>query len=489
MRHAALRLLFVILGVHLWSAAPAWAGERVLMLTLDDRPCNTILVQQLAAIAGVELELTTRPDRAGEAELVSLNAALFGSLVASRSGDPSRLTVPRLRHDALVHFAVPRVQPFVKDDATMKAYTAALESLKQPAIQEQVRAAIAGEGPMPADPPLADYAQRMRGWLDLLAGASIPPDRLLVTLDDNRPGPLAAWLKTRLRRYTPHVQDGTDEGMMLLLARWCRERQAEVLPPEAGIVFTSPSDAVTLQAFESGMPLENVLRMADWLHFRMTPSLKTLPSWRSVLWLHGSPITPERATALAQELDQHFVVVGDIAKLNAGDPGLFKAWSNGAMPAKLMGYAGWNTASNTLGTVMALMSAIDYGYSERSDPESVQGAVELFLWSRMLDDWLYMGVVRPDYQSARTAAGLPNANLSPEQVAAAIEQLQFRLLEQWGTLGSDLFAPFRFVDPGGTTGAEVTIPWARLFEIGVLPVDPRGFLPTIRPSLIDPAPR
>lgn len=490
-------LPMLLLSLLLMPATVRAATEEptIVMLTLDDRPCNTILVQQLAAIAGLDLELTTDPGRAEEASLVSLNTALFGSLVASRSGDPTGMAIPWLQEDALVHFAVPRVQPFVKDEATLKAYSTALESLKKAEVQESVRAAIAGEGPDPESAPLADYAHRMRSWLELLDRAGIDPDRLLITLDDNRPGPLAAWLKLMLRNYSDHVHDGTDEGMMLLLARWCRERQAlwpansTGLTIESGLIFTDPGDAVKLQAFESGMPIENIIRMADWLHVRMTPSLDTLPTSRSVLWLHASDINATRATEIATALGSHPVIVGDIAKLNAGDPALFAAWRQAGVPSQLAGYAGWNTASNTLGTTMALMAAIDYGYAQRADPESVAMATELFLWSRLLDDWLYMAEVRPAYQPERTAAGLPNANLSLEQVDAAIEELQFRLLERWGIQGGPLDLPFRWANPDGATSAEITIPWSRLFEIGVIPVDPRGILPTIRPQNVTPAPR
>jgi|GEM_PF-3043480 len=490
-----LLLLLLVAMLCPTHAAAATEEPTIVMLTLDDRPCNTILVQQLAAIAGLQLELTTDPTRAADASLVSLNTAMFGSLVASRSGDPTGMAIPRFRDDALIHFAVPRVQPFVKDDATLKAYAAALESLKKPEIQEAVREAIAGEGPDPQSAPLADYAHRMRAWLELLDRADLDPDRLLITLDDNRPGPLAAWLKLMLGNYSEHVHDGTDEGMMLLLARWCRERQAlwpsdnTGLTIESGLIFTNPSDAVTLQAFESGMPLENIIRMADWLHVRMTPSIGTLPPSRSVLWLHGSDISAARSTEIATALGTHPVIVGDIAKLNAGDPRLFAAWREAGVPASLVGYAGWNTASNTLGTAMALMAAIDYGYAQRADPESVAMATELFLWSRLMDDWLYMGEVRPVVQPERTTAGLPNANLTPEQVQAAVEELQFRLLERWATQGGPLDMPFKWADPNGLTSADITIPWSRLFEIGVIPIDPRGLLPTIRPQSVTPAPR
>ncbi|MEO7993799.1 MAG: hypothetical protein ABI743_05315, partial [bacterium] len=309
--------LVLVLSVG-WPATRASAAT-VTMVTLDDRPCNTLFVQQLAAIAGIDLILSTTPADALNADCVSLNTVAAGSLVASRSTDPSALPAPHLRPDALVQFAVPRAQPFVKDAASLAAYSAALQTLANPDTQEIVRAAIAGDGPMPADTALADYARRLRGWLAYLDRAAIPRDRLLITLDDNRPGPLAAWLKLTLERYSDHVQDGTDEGMMLLLARWLREHETGPAAYEIGLVWTDPAGLLETHAFESGMPVENTLRMTDWLHVRVTSDLKGVARWRPVLWIHagsnGAAADGARVVATVEALSDRPVVVADIAAL------------------------------------------------------------------------------------------------------------------------------------------------------------------------------
>lgn len=462
----------------------------VRMLTLDDRPVNTLLVQQLAAIAGVRLELTTDTATVAQCDLVSLNAATFGSLVASRSGDPTGIPVPKLKSRALVHFAVPRVQPFVKDADTLARYAAALEQLKKIEVQEAVLGAIAGTGPEPTDPALADYAHRMRAWLDFLRRADIDPDRLLITLDDNRPGPLSAWLKLRLGTASRCVHDGTDEGMMLLLARWLRESQRDAHPVEMGVVWTAPASLLDIQAFESGMPVENLLRMGDWLHLRLTSKTDHLPAWAPLLWMHGGQATAEEIVAASARLGAHPVVVADYAtEVNKGDAALFTAWVSNGVPPGVMGYVGWNTANNTIGTAVALWTAIDYGYSERPDPSAVRGAVELFLWARIVDDYLYMAEVRPTHQTDLKAAGLPSQGMDAALVAAEAEKLQFDLMERWSRLQPAFDPIFREADPGGATRIKVSIPWARLFEIGVIPEDPRGFLPTVEPTQVEPAPR
>ncbi|HYE77877.1 MAG TPA: DUF4127 family protein, partial [bacterium] len=441
-------VLVLMLATRAWAAEPQVATiPTVTLLTLDDRPANTLLIQQLAAIAGVTLRLTTDAEAAPTADLVSLNAAAFGSLVASRSGDPTTLRPPELRADALVHFAVPRVQPFVKDPETLARYTAAMEALKKVEVQEQVLAAIAGTGLAPTDAALADYAHRMRAWLRYLDLAAVDPDRLLISLDDNRPGPLSAWLKLRLGAYSRHVHDGTDEGMMLLLARWLRERQTGSRPVEMGVLWTAPAALLNIQAFESGMPVENLLRMADWLHLRLTSRTDHLPAWRPLLWMHGGQATAEEIAQAAAGAQGRPVVVADFAgDVNKGDATLFTAWAANGVPEEIVGYVGWNTTSNTVGTAVALWAAIDHGYSERADPEAVRGGIELFLWARILDDYLYMAQVRPERQEALKAEGQPIQGMSAALVAAEAERLQFALLERWAPLRLAFAPVFEQVD-------------------------------------------
>ncbi|MEO7995690.1 MAG: DUF4127 family protein, partial [bacterium] len=175
--------------------------------------------------------------------------------------------------------------------------------------------------------------------------------------------------------------------------------------------------------------------------------------------------------------------------LNKGDAVLMNTWQTSGMPPGIVGYLGWNTSSNTLGSAIALWSAIDYGYAMRADPESVRGGIELFLWARLLDDYLYQAEERTALKTQFVQAQGWTEPFTEDQVRALSEQLQFDLLERYHTLGPLLRAPFREADPGGATGITVTVPWDRLFEIGVIPCDPRGFLPTVTPAPVVPSPR
>jgi hypothetical protein len=473
----------LILGI-MTSASQGTESVTITVLTLDNRPPNTLLLQQLAAVAGVDLVLESDPEAASWADCVSLNAAAAGSLVGSRTADPWLLKPPKVRPDALIHFAVPRVEPTVVDKEVMDEYRRVREALADPALQREMIEAIAGRASIPEDEYMAAYVDRMRGWLDFLSRAGYDPDRLLVTLDDNRPGPLSDGLKSLLETYSRHVQDGTDEGMMLLLARALRERQISA-PVTCAITWTHPGDLVAVQPLESGFVVENALAMSRWLGLRITPRGDLTEQWRPVLWIHGPYADAATRADLVRgkcaELGDRGCIVADIARTSGGDPVLIDTWRQGATPDGLIGYLGWNTSSNALGSAFALWAAIDFAYEHGADPEGVRAASETFLWARLLDDYFYQSVARAERRDLLAAEGGDIWNLTAEERAREEGAIAARLTELWRELGEDLAIPLRIVDPLGHTGIVVELPWSRFFEIALYPTDDRGILPVIRP--------
>jgi len=334
------------------------------------------------------------------------------------------------------------------------------------------------------DHALAAYVDRISGWIDFLERADYDPDRLLITLDDNRPGPLSDGLKILFGQFSYHVTDGTDEGMMLLLARALRERQPDP-PSTICIVFTAPGDLVSTQPLESGMLIENILLMSDWLGLRISPNLEFYEAWRPVLWFHGAGAFSSSIESLIKEtstaLGDRPVIVADIAKVNGGDELLIDTWRQGYTPQGLSGYLAWNTCSNTIGSAIALWASIDYAYEHTSDPEGVRAATETFLWSRFLDDYLYQGLVRTEISNVARSNDADPYNLSDEDAAELALLISQRLVELWDRDGSNISIPLRCLEPMDSTSFIVELPWNRLFEIELFVSDDRGILPTIRP--------
>jgi len=216
---------------------------QITILTLDNRPANNLFLKQMSAIAGVELIIEFGTAVSTSADCVSLNAAACGSLVESRTSNPWALEPPNINPDALIHFAVPRVQPTVTDPLIAAEYIRVMESLADPIIQNIVVESLNDDSYIIHDTYLADYSNRISGWLDFLERGQYDPDRLLISLDDNRAGPLSDTIKIRFGEYSHYVYDGTDEGMMLLVARKLGELR-ERMPSTCPVVFTDSLDNV-----------------------------------------------------------------------------------------------------------------------------------------------------------------------------------------------------------------------------------------------------
>ncbi|NCO36750.1 MAG: hypothetical protein AUJ92_19420 [Armatimonadetes bacterium CG2_30_59_28] len=102
---------------------------------------------------------------------------------------------------------------------------------------------------------------------------------------------------------------------------------------------------------------------------------------------------------IAQAIENNSgVAVADVAFPNGGDAELVQLLLDGAPVSSLLSYAGWNTAGNTLGTVMAhsliRWSAVSSGESgAQMDANHYR-----FLFERFADDWAYQSIVRRELE-------------------------------------------------------------------------------------------
>lgn len=160
------------------------------------------------------------------------------------------------------------------------------------------------------------------------------------------------------------------------------------------------------------------------------------------------------------------VAVADVAFVNGSDLILGQQLLQHPEIARLAAYGGWNTAGNTLGTVLA--QAVIYIVAQHNGltPKQKQAHLE-FLLLRFLDDYCYQAVERslcmmedlPAHGLLPTEERLPEdaAHNIEKQVAARLEK-QNRLLEQ-AFQQSGLVRSVRI--------SNVYLPWRRLFEIGL----------------------
>lgn len=136
------------------------------------------------------------------------------------------------------------------------------------------------------------------------------------------------------------------------------------------------------------------------------------------------------------------VALADVAFANGADLGLMERLAPEDL-LSLAAYGAWNTAGNTMGTVLAAASAA-------LAPEADAAARRRFLRERLADDYLYQAILRPQLQAELAQGG----SIKADELSARLEALWQQRLP--GVPSA--FAPIR-------------LPWNRLFEVEALEIE------------------
>ncbi len=174
----------------------------------------------------------------------------------------------------------------------------------------------------------------------------------------------------------------------------------------------------------------------------------------------------ELVRAILSELkSNHPVALADVAFVNGADMILGNLLMMHTESARLTAYAGWNTAGNTLGTVLAHAVLRLLAQRNGVDPDQTHAHYE-FLFLRLLDDYFYQARLRSQIMLEDLPAfGLnPTMERLPSPTVEKVEkQVQGRLLLAAGELER------LFIAAGVVKAVEVEhihLPWKRLFEVG-----------------------
>ena len=139
----------------------------------------------------------------------------------------------------------------------------------------------------------------------------------------------------------------------------------------------------------------------------------------------------------------------DVSYANGGDLRFMKQLARMTEPDRLCGYAAWNTAGNSLGTILAQILACR-GHNTQDN--------QRFTAERLLDDLLYQAAVRQTFSERLAGSGEDVWCLKDSKGAE-------KLLEQAVQMHR---ADFEAVFAGKLPEFSIRLPWPRVFEAEVI---------------------
>jgi hypothetical protein len=473
------------------------------LLPLDSRPCNTRFPRTLARIAGERLVLPDRffmdyftrpawfpyidewlPKAAVKSGclILSLDMLCYGGLIASRGAGGedalSRLDmIPRLKalNPGLRIFAFSVIMRGSITTIDEKSWSywglineySRLKGLGDPRYRDL-------ESRIPGELLEAYLGARERnhrvnlGAVDLLNGNFI--DCLTLLQEDSSPGGIQRIeQKALMERVRPEaagrlfIHNGADEGAMLLLGRILNQEnppgiQWEFLNPEGAGMTAAYEDRPLAQNLESQVRACGMQRGAGDSPLRLfilspkTENQPDSPAWGAEDYT-GAELD-EMVSKIEAWLDAGKTLgLLDAAYANGGHAAFMRKVRErnllgflefrGIFPRRIIrAYAAWNTASNSLGTVLCQLSARRRGEQKGLPPERNS----VFTLERYLDDCLYQSVVRP-----RIGARLKEEGLNVLNLGEAKDQVERRIFQELKALAPRLDFSF-------------SLPWPRIFE-------------------------
>lgn len=498
--------------------------KRILFVPLDGRPATRDTVLDLLPLLGAgwatpprdllghrrrpaDLEAlfrwAEREATTADAMVASSEVLIHGGLVPSRlSADPMEALWRRL--DRLARLAArvptylsaiaPRIPSGGADEEPsywdlygdlLRTYSACLDAGEQTGNNIRFRRSMEALEGVPAA-VVDDLLRRRRRQLLvnlelLLLAAQGGLSALLIGQDDAEPYGLARADLAVLRRFCQrfggdraHVSIGADELGARLLARLANDAAGSA--PRICVRYTFPGARHSVPRYEPA-PLEETVAG----HLAASGCVAVDGEADVLLWVHnfsgaqqreavdqrGAPPAPVRAVAGAlAEASARGIVCGcaDVRFANGADDALVRSLLAREDLAGLAGYAGWNTCSNSLGTVIAQIVLFHHARRHLGEMRLRQ-VRRRYLARRLLDDWGYQAIVRPYLaREVAPALGANTSSLGP-RAAAVREAALWRLREE-------ILPPVvRALGPFALEG--IAFPWDRLFEVEmVMPDEP-----------------
>lgn len=507
-------------------------AKRILLLPLDSRPACTAMVSRLATIGNMEVILP--PDnlldhyhqpanrnalrswlqqevKHTDTVILSADMLLHGSLLHSRENVltedaiASALQFLRmLRHDnpnlnLYVFNTIPRL--LIADDDKTKKYQK--DMLKYSTLQEEIilfnqENLLEELKELEEDIPPEILTQYHRLYddnrivnealLSLVEDNTI--DYLVIGQDDGHVFGMPNIVKEHLDRHlkhNPHLADrtqivrGADELAMLLVSRIYAESHT---PLSVYVAYNDKKTGGIVMPF-----------MSQSVNTTVNEKLASIPAIRTdciedadyVLYVYIGSENNQRSQshdslATLRQLDamDKPIALVDLSEHFRASETLLPILLDDSYPInRLIAYAGWNTASNAIGTAVAQGSLYANAMKHTvntQDKLSIAYANLTFLNDRFLDDYYYMKLVQP-YLKLRLQSFSENPyQLSPITYYKSNDWLTAMMTNKARLLylTSAYQSPFKLVMTGlddtfaiTDLAVESSLPWERTFEANI----------------------
>lgn len=457
--------------------------------------------------------------------IVSVETLAFGGLIASRT---THLPLEKARehlsvlkkirdaHPQLPIYAftlVMRIPAYDSDDEEptywasygrrIHEYSQLVDKVARHNRNEDRRAMEALAAEIPAE-VLQDWQWRRERnhqlnleVLDYVADGIV--DFALITQDDSAEYGVSAAEQRALRARLAELgieerailYPGADEVAMILLARHVNAhvgKRPKVYPrySSAKGPFIIPryedrplAESVKGQIYAAGGVLVESPAEADFMLFLNTPgeSQEEAPHQETSTLVDtaGRNLLDFTESILHYTSQGIPAAVADVAYANGGDTRFVSMLLRRVGLKRLAAYAGWNTAGNTLGTVVAhasLYNAVGRDATEAAVQRAAKAHLE-FLLSRFIEDWGYQAIVR-----TRLNGGvLQEHGLNPWGLGDRWPEAQRIVAEELSRFAQETFADVKDLEltwygrplqivPKGFVLENVYLPWRRMFEVG-----------------------
>lgn len=519
-------------------------SSKILFVPLDDRPPCFQWVVRMGEIGDAEIvapprEMLGRFTESGksdeiaawlkkqnlksfDAAIVSVDMLAYGGLVAMREYKTDEKTaMNRLNFLRELKRAAPRMKIYASSvimrlaptgNVVNESYRENLSKWAEISVDADLRKETAElQRKIPAE-ALADYrAARARDLKINLAAVDLVKDKVLEQLilgqDDAKPKGVHVADRERLIAEVKNldlqskigVQPGADELSMLQLARSLSDKYA--FQPKIKVVYSSEAIRNQIMPYEDRPLHQTVSFQIEAVGAREVAAEADADI---LFYVYASRFETGRAESFAEEIENNFaetsdgvslpkrnakkVIIADVdpkGDVQGADAKFTEALKSSMIFPKILGYAAWNTAGNTIGT--ALPHGMLFGLSKSrfafrpneklTRPEidrrnvSIRRAATAQTWfmlNRLLDDYVYHSLVRPEAMKYARGKGWNVFRFDAEQtksvegfsapkVRRAVSESLNRLSPLTQSAGSNLVCEnvenFSFI-----------LPWGRTFE-------------------------